>query len=111
MPHTRRRFLATLPALTQQSRNYRGTGIGGVERIGTVREVAFRLADERREPQVGGTPRRAVGLSKSNGALPAVRAASGSTGVGRAAGTQAQPEIGIQVHGGADAMVATMQVA
>ena len=62
------------------------------------------------EPRWGITPWKAVGLSKSNGALPAVRAAPGS-GIGRAAGTQAQPEEGKQVHGRANAMVAAVQIA
>src|ERR1035441_10246377 len=52
---SRGRAMSTSGGDRQQSRNYRGTGIGGVEGIGTVREVAFLLADERRRASGGGS--------------------------------------------------------
>ena len=51
------------------------------------------------------------GLSKSNGALPAVRTAPGSTGIGWTAGTQSQPEIGQQVHSATNRVVSAVQKA
>ena len=62
-------------------------------------------------PRRGITPQKSGELSNSNGALPAVRAALASAGVGRTAGTQAQPEVRKQVHGRTNAMVATVQIA
>jgi len=61
-------------------------------------------------PRRGITPRKVVELSKSNGALPAVRTAPALTGVGRTAGAQAQPEGVTQFDGGANAMVAAAQI-
>src|ERR1035441_124026 len=80
-------------AAWQQSRTRRERGIGAVEWIKVVGEAAFLLAVERRRAPGGAvTPLKAAKLSKSNGALPAVRTAPGSTGVGRAGGIQAHPE-------------------
>src|ERR1035441_9617530 len=57
------------------------------------------------------TPRRSGRIVKEQRALPAVRAASDSTSVGRAAEPQGQPEVVTQFLSGAYAMFSTAQIA
>src|SRR5208283_2777895 len=57
------------------------------------RQRSLPTVERRRAPGGEFTPQNATELSKSGGVLRAVRTAPGSTGVGRVAGPQTQPEV------------------